>query len=580
MKRLVSSLAILAAISAPATASATTYFEEEGGNPLGSAGNWTNYLSLADLTGNGQLDLVVPNCGGFFGPPSAQPLRVFINDGGSFSPTELGSAAVRVVAIGDIDNDGALDVYAPSAGGQADKLFINDGSGGLTDEASTRLPGVSSTSAGARFGDVDSDGDLDLLVGSGYNASDSPPAHLYLNDGNGNFEDATAHLPAVGSGSDPDDVDWIDVDRDFDLDVLINVHSGKSMLWINDGSGNFSDATDQLAGMPGGFHYGPSVCDVDGDGDLDIWTDNMGPGYSEQLQINDGNGNFTDETSMRVTGNGGADDNGTMCVDVDSDGDFDLVIPSLSDQERVFFNDGTGKFSADPDDDTFSVANDPTLWIDFGDLDGDGRIDAVTGQGEGNAKRNRVYLGTDANPVDDEAPKIIATEQLESSYGAGAAVPIRFALSDRAVTDVGPRLTRAWAKVTVDGGNTTEVDARFMGGDLFRVVLPAQDSQGASVQVQACATDRQGNEGCGATQTYTIEGTTAVTTSVGVGGGGASSGQGGAAASGAGGADDDGGFTVEDEGCTCTVPGPLRDQPVAPWLVAAAVAGLLLRRRS
>ena len=91
-------------------------------------------------------------------------------------------------------------------------------------------------------------------------------------------------------GDDCDDVDMIDIDGDFDLDVLFNMHAGDNNLWENDGNGNFTDVSDQFPGQPNQFHYNPGVCDVDNDGDLDVWVDNMGPSYSEQLLINDGSG--------------------------------------------------------------------------------------------------------------------------------------------------------------------------------------------------------------------------------------------------------------------------------------------------
>src|SRR5262249_11132926 len=145
-------------------------------------GCWSNYAQIVDFDGNGTLDLVFANCGGFFGlenPPQAptpQPLVLYSGDGaGNF--TNVSQAAVggfvgpvREVAFGDIDGDGDIDMYAPSANGSQtgpvpDKLFINQGNGTFIDELAQRIPGLTSSTAGAtRFGDVDNDGDLDLIV--------------------------------------------------------------------------------------------------------------------------------------------------------------------------------------------------------------------------------------------------------------------------------------------------------------------------------------------------------------------------------------------------------------------------------
>src|SRR5262245_39096916 len=113
-------------LAAARAAGAAPYFDAVGGMPLGSAAEWTNYRALADLDGDRDLDLLVPNCGGFFSSPQAQPFRVYVNNRGAFvesTSLALGAtwtAAVRVVAIGDIDLDGDLDFYAPAAAGAAD----------------------------------------------------------------------------------------------------------------------------------------------------------------------------------------------------------------------------------------------------------------------------------------------------------------------------------------------------------------------------------------------------------------------------------------------------------------------------
>jgi len=549
---------VLALTAAPGVARAQGFGTSQ---PLDLDANWTNHLRVTDLEPDGDLDVIIANCGGFFStPPGPQRLRVYRNDLGVL--TEVSDSAVgaltkpvRQVAVGDVDADGDPDLYVPDAGGAPAVLFINDGTGNFTDEAATRLPNGGSPRAGAaRFGDVDDDGDLDLLVADGYaqGGAAAAVARLYLNDGAGVFSDSSVQLPTSALGVDPDDIDFIDIDRDFDLDVLINMHSGKSSLWVNDGAGIFSDATNQLAAMPGGFHYGPAVCDVDGDGDLDIWTDNMGPGYTEQLMLNDGSGTFSDVTSARVTGNPGADDNGVVCADVDQDGDFDAVIPSLqSAAERVLINDGAGNFVLA--DGWFPNESDPTLWMELGDIDGDGRLDAVTGQGEGNPETNLLYLGAASAAVDEQPPRIIAV-QVPEGVAAGDTPSVRFAVSDATVTDEGPRLSRAWLQLS--GANAQSIVANFVGGDLFRAVLPG-DIEGTVVEFSACAEDRHGNAACSEPASYVVG-------EAGMGGGGGGVGGGAGAGTGAGGNAGQGGLggsgatgddAEDDDGCGCRMPG-------------------------
>jgi MYXO-CTERM domain-containing protein len=603
---------LLTLLALPRTASAAKYFSEVvnalGTQPCNGGGCYTNYLIVVDIDNDDKLDILVPNSGS-----GSQPLVVYKNNGDATFQNVSASAvndltgSFRVVAVADITGDGFLDFYAPNSKGAADKFFINDGTGKFTDESATRLPGVSSHSGGARFGDVDNDGDLDLFVGDGLSGG-SGIAHLYLNDGTGKFTESAVALPTTSQGNEPFDLDLIDMDGDFDLDLFIDMHSGKGSLWQNDGTGKFTDMPGNLPAQSG-LKYGPVTCDVDGDGDLDLWQDNSGPNYTEQLLINDGTGKFTDETAARVTGNPGADDNGLACIDFDGDGDLDAAIMALGTAERILKNDGTGHFTLEAN--AFPNIVDSTLGFDWGDLNGDGKLDVVTGQGESGSFVERVYIGTDASVVDVVPPKIRAVETL-GSVGPGEAPVFRYGISDNATTDTGPRLQKAYLKITEP--SASEVPAAFMGGDLFRAVLPGQ-AGGTTVTFQACALDRQGNEGCSTTLSYTVTGvgpgsggggtggeggsgaaggsggqggsgaaggqggSGAAGGSGGQGGSGASGGQGGNGASGGQGGGTGGDFTLEDPGCGCGVPGAdPKSGPLGLGLLGALAAWARRRR--
>jgi len=469
--------------------------------PCGGKGCYSNYVLIADLDADGHLDLAFANGGGYYLLGNAEPLALYRGDGkGGFSEVNasvLGGfqGRLRQVAAGDIDGDGDLDLIAPDSWAQqADAVFLNQGPGlPMLEEGVLRL-GTSSRAAGARLGDLDGDGDLDLAV---TDWGDKPPkspgtARIYLNDGKGYFTEKALAVgqstQAIGTG--PIDLDLLDIDGDFDLDLLLASRQGESLLFRNQGDATFADANADLADQPGPYVYGPDACDVDGDGDLDLWLDNGGAGLKEQLLLNDGQGKFQDVSAERIQGNQGADDNEVQCLDVDDDGDLDAVVASLSGNERILLNDGKGFFTGVQG--VFPKVADSTLGLDLADLDGDGRLDAVTAQGEGGSFLNRLYLGLPEQATDSHAPVIRAVQAV-----TGAVVPgdlaIRFAVSDRMTTDLGPRLQAAWLAVA---GDKTKRAARFVGGDLFYATLPV--SAGAQLSVRACARDPGGLETCSA----------------------------------------------------------------------------------
>ncbi|MBK8715013.1 MAG: VCBS repeat-containing protein [Deltaproteobacteria bacterium] len=197
-------------------------------------------------------------------------------------------------------------------------------------------------------------------------------------------------------------------------------------------------------------------------------------------------------------GIGGSDDNGVVCTDVDDDGDFDAVVIALGSPERFYENDGSGNFTFVGG--VFPGPTDCSLWGEFGDLNGDGRIDLVTGQGECSSS-DEVYFANDGVPVDSTNPVIRSVEAPPAAVSADTEVVVRYAVSDRTVTDEGPRLARAYAVVDPSGA-ATEIDATAMGGDLFRVTIPAQPT--GTVVYTLCAEDPSGNVGCSTEQMYDV----------------------------------------------------------------------------
>jgi len=501
----------------------------------GDPGCYTNWFELADIDKDGDFDIVMANGGGLFGPGNLEAAVVYLNDGkGAFLNATNSSfvgapSQVRQVAVGDVDGDGDLDIYQPGAyGTDADKLWVQTARAVFEDRAATLLPpNTASRAAAAHFGDLDDDGDLDLVVADWGDASAGAVSRLmlYSNDGHGLFtltetqKDAPAgsdHFPAAISaspvvpyhGSRPTDLDFADVDGDFDLDILVNHREGYSRIFLNDGHGYFTDGTGFNGARPasitanyapkqGPYSYNQEACDLDGDGDLDLVLDNAGKAPAgagvgmnvTQLLINDGHGVFIDESASRIMAEPAALDGAAKCADVNGDGHVDIVVGSRSHtSEKVLRNDGKGVFTYVAD--ALPKFNDITLAIDLGDLNGDGKLDLVTGQGEGTIttansttlRNNRAYFGLAA----DVTPP--AFRAVEEPVGVGTA-PIVFhvAVEDSATNQAG-QMAAVSAVYTILAA-TKQAQVTFIGGDLFRVTIPAQ-VEGTLVNYTLTAVDR------------------------------------------------------------------------------------------
>ena len=279
----------------------------------------------------------------------------------------LGSSTSLGVDIGDIDGDGDLDMVVANYSGQANKIFLNDGSGNYSDSGQN-LGNSNSTSI--TLGDIDGDGDLDMVVGNftGF------ISRVYTNDGSGTFTDDGLGLGHGNTNS----VELGDIDDDGDLDIVLGNFGEGNKILTNNGSGTFTDSGQSL-----GTENTRSIVlgDIDGDGDLDMISGDQS--LPNKVYLNDGSGDFT----ASVPTNAGTATN-TYAVtlgDVDSDGDLDLIEANFGSPNKVLTNDGSGNFV----DSGQSLGNDSTTSLDVGDLDGDGDLDIVFGNHEG---PNSIYI--------------------------------------------------------------------------------------------------------------------------------------------------------------------------------------------
>lgn len=188
------------------------------------------------------------------------------------------------IAVGDINNDGMEDVFVGGAKGQSGALYLHTGNGSLQyiyNECFLSDAGFEDTAA--VFCDVDGDGDLDLIVGSGGNiASDKATyqARLYLNNGMGKFTRSVHNLPNVKANISV--IAPYDFDDDGDIDLFIGSRSvpgiygvnPQHLLLINNGDGTFTDGTERYAYdlKDAGMITDAKWIDMDNDGKSDLVT--------------------------------------------------------------------------------------------------------------------------------------------------------------------------------------------------------------------------------------------------------------------------------------------------------------------
>jgi hypothetical protein len=300
----------------------------------------------------------------------------------------------------DVDGDNDLDYFSAGWDGsnRTAQLYLNNGGGAFTLVDNTPFTGVSGPSA--EFGDVDKDGDLDLIL-TGYNDPKGRIAEMYLNNGSGTYALAEGTLPFVGVND--GDVTIVDLDGDGDLDVTISGHStadGRvAEVYKNDGTGGFTKLASStfLAFKEGDVDF----ADVDGDGDLDLLAtgdDGSDPVESTKLFINDGTGGFTEDATASALFTDLKDSDADF-ADVDGDGDQDLLINGrFGNSDRVaelYLNDGTGRFTLGASQ-PFIGGNAGT--VDFFDADNDGDMDVLISGFENNSpSRNTRLYGNDGN---------------------------------------------------------------------------------------------------------------------------------------------------------------------------------------
>ena len=397
---------------------------------VGLSGHLDDYNKAAwgDYNNDGWVDL---HSGGI----------IFRNDSATlFTPV----ASVPGEAIwGDYDNDGLLDIFSFSAVGGG--LYRNVGFDTFADMSNLLMPPLPDIkSRGAVWGDFDLDGHLDLYIG-GYESPSYQKDYIYMNNGDGTFSntwETAEHDPARG-------VTACDFDEDGDLDIYVsNYRLEANHLWLNDGNGNFENVSPSYGvdGIDDGWSFsfghtiGSAWADMDNDGDFDLFAGNFShpaefqdrPRFYENLGP-DSSYHFADRSESAALAWQESFASPTF-ADYDNDNDLDLFYTTVysGDFPVLLRNNGNWTFNDKTDEAGLSDLTD-TYRASFADYDNDGYVDLITGTGlyrssGGTNKWLKVKLIGTCNKTNVSAIGAqvrlyygdqIATRQVEAGTGEG-----------------------------------------------------------------------------------------------------------------------------------------------------------------
>ncbi|EDP95952.1 T9SS type A sorting domain-containing protein [Kordia algicida OT-1] len=336
-------------------------------NPISSTALSANHVDYADIDGDGDLDLVSSSHGdnkvAWYENTDGQ--GNFSNLQNIISNTNEKPRNVFAVDMdGDTDNDVLFYSYLDSTTDEYQLIWIeNDGSGNFTQQHifETTMDDIIKIA----YADVDDDGDMDVISGE-----ENSTLVLYKNNGDGTFaprivfsQPGTSYILSLQVA---------DVDGDDDIDILAS-YNNNEIIWHEntDGLGDLTTKHVIVESM----HYPAAIfaADIDGDTDVDVLYANRFYDEVGYFINTDGQGTFD---APVITSEIPQNPSIIYSLDVDEDGDMDMITNSEEGQKFVWFpNDGNANFG-DPVEITSFIGNISRITV--ADLDEDGKVDLIT----------------------------------------------------------------------------------------------------------------------------------------------------------------------------------------------------------
>lgn len=563
-------LASVACLSQTASAQA---FQNLSATRIPSSGGFTENVDFADLDKDGDFDAVLAE-GGDAGDDQnliwinrgfepGGTIGFFVDRTATQFPAVLDQS--RDIEFVDIDNDGDVDIYVANTSqlsNQSNRWWINMGGaqggtfGFYQDQSTARWLNLNTTptsiavslllpsgfidwSCDCDFGDLDNDGDIDLVhstYGGAFNGN--VPTRLFLNNGAGAFtefnpssfrltgQNINAGNPALwasgtqqsdttnSTGTNSDiassalDIDVMDVDGDLDLDILHGARQEVPRMFFNRLQENggvltaFRDVT--AAVFPAGYsngngHYEQEMGDCDNDNDLDIYGLNWQAsfGFNDITLRNDGAGTFS---NLQVLSGSGADDNEGDFLDYDNDGDLDLYVANFAGQDKLYRNNftGVGNFShTNVTGSQLPTLNRIALDADCADLDNDGDTDVIVSNDSG---ADEYYLNNNTNVADTFAPRAANLEQAPNRTTGANPTVVRVQVYDNASYYETWYINVQLEYRALPAVAFTQVAMQASQGQIWRGLIPG--ALAGTIEYRVRATDRRGNVGVSTTKQF------------------------------------------------------------------------------
>lgn len=390
-------------------------------------------VALLDHDGDGDTDVYVTNgpgaANGLFSNQLRESGQLGFLDLSSSSGADATDLDSNGACFGDLDNDGDDDLYV--LGREAENRVYENVGGRFVEAHGHGAEGGVLSHISCSMGDIDNDGLLDIAVSNAFDLNSALPLvavpyvlnhhnQLFQNTGGLMFSDVsdTSGIRNMGLGAtldpQPPTISWavamVDIDRDGDTDIVFGddqaalpnaarggFDRGYLQVFQNDGSGHFSNTPIQLNDYSSAAWMGLGIGDLDCNGTLDIFGSNFGDYMFESLGtpstlgadatrwlLGHGDGSFSDPSVGYATAFGW----GNAVADLDNDGDQDVLYHGAMDLNAIITHDNPGivlenqgctaLFRQNLHAFRGEYSTRGTQGVAVGDLDQDGYVDVVT----------------------------------------------------------------------------------------------------------------------------------------------------------------------------------------------------------